>query len=170
MTQESNDICQEKTFEAVFRSLAPVLRNFLLYKFRDATRAEDIVQEAFVVLWEACKKVSIEKAKSFLFKVGQNKFLKLLDKDIVKEKYDDLTLVNVEVEDPAFTLEHRELSEKLKQAIAQLPEGQREVFLLHRIDGMSYKEIADSLEVSVKAIEKRMHKALLKLRMICKSL
>jgi len=52
----------------------------------------------------------------------------------------------------------------LEEAINSLPEGQREVFLLNRIEKHTYKQIAEMLDVSVKAIEKRMHKALLKLK------
>jgi len=54
--------------------------------------------------------------------------------------------------------------EKLKSAIAELPDRQREVFLLSRIDKKTYKEIAELSGVSVKAIEKLMHKALVVLR------
>jgi len=53
---------------------------------------------------------------------------------------------------------------KLENAISSLPERQREVFLLNRIEKKTYKEIAELSGVSVKAIEKLIHKALLKLR------
>ena len=53
---------------------------------------------------------------------------------------------------------------KLEKAISSLPERQREVFLLNRIEKKTYREIAELSGVSVKAIEKLMHKALLKLR------
>ena len=64
-------------------------------------------------------------------------------------------------------MEYDELSKQLKSAIGQLPDGQRETFLLNRIDKMTYAEIAELQGVSVKAVEKRMHKALVKLREIC---
>lgn len=166
--KKPEEVCNEHVFEGLFKSLAPALRNFLYYKFKNLERADDIVQEAFAALWKACKNVTKDKAKSFLFKVAQNQFLKSSTKE--KRYAHDLQLETAEVEDPAFTLEHKELSEKLKMAIDQLPEGQREVFLMNRLDGLSYKEIAAYLEISVKAVEKRMHKALLKLREVCKKL
>jgi RNA polymerase sigma-70 factor (ECF subfamily) len=61
-------------------------------------------------------------------------------------------------------MEMSEFKVKLEQAINDLPDGQREAFLMHRIDQMTYKEIAERLEISVKAVEKRIHKALVKLR------
>ena len=50
---------------------------------------------------------------------------------------------------------------KLEKTIENLPETQREVFLLNRIEKMKYKDIAEKLGISVKAVEKRMHGALL---------
>ena len=63
-----------------------------------------------------------------------------------------------------FLFEEKEFMKKLQDAIAILPEKQREVFLLNRIDKMTYKEIAVLLNLSVKAVEKRMHNALIVLR------
>jgi RNA polymerase sigma-70 factor (ECF subfamily) len=57
-----------------------------------------------------------------------------------------------------------ELSNQLQQALASIPDGPREVFLMNRIEGLSYSEIADRLGLSVKAIEKRMSEALRVLR------
>ncbi|GAB5524599.1 MAG: hypothetical protein Roseis2KO_24710 [Roseivirga sp.] len=67
-------------------------------------------------------------------------------------------------------MEYNEFESTITQAIDQLPEGQREVFLLNRIEKKTYVEIAEMLEVSVKAVEKRMHKALVKLRKVCKEI
>lgn len=65
-------------------------------------------------------------------------------------------------------MEMAEFKAKLEQSINELPDGQREAFLMHRIDQLSYREIADRLDISVKAVEKRIHKALVKLRGILK--
>ena len=59
---------------------------------------------------------------------------------------------------------------KLQNAIAKLTEGQRTCFLMHRIDGKKYSEIATILDISVKAVEKRMHLALIELRKEIKNL
>lgn len=129
-----------------------------------------MVQEAFYVLWQNCLKVAPDLAKAYLYKVAQNQFIKQLDKDKVRQKHLDLQQDPVNEHDPAFEMEYTELGDKLQQAIAQLPDGQREVFLLNRIDQLTYAQIAEMQEVSVKAVEKRMHKALVKLREICKQI
>ena len=61
---------------------------------------------------------------------------------------------------PEYLLEEEEFRQKLTRAIASLSETQREVFLLNRIDGKKYREIADLLGVSQKTVEKRMSAAL----------
>ena len=167
---ENNNVCNQSVFEGLFRTLAPLLRNFLMYKFQHVGYAEDTVQEAFYTLWQNCKNVSKELAKAYVYRVAQNQMIKRLEKDKVHKKYMSFQTKSENEVGPDFYLEYHELSEKLKVAIEKLPDGQREVFLMHRFDNKSYAEIAGELEVSVKAVEKRMHKALLKLRTVCKKL
>jgi RNA polymerase sigma-70 factor (ECF subfamily) len=169
-SKEEQDVCQESVYERLFLSLAPLLRNFLLYKFKDLERAEDMVQEAFFIMWQNCRKVTPALAKAYLFKVAQNQFLKLLDKDKVRQKHLDFQTVQQNEQNPEFQMEYNEFEGIISRAIDQLPEGQREVFLLNRIEKKTYVEIAEMLGVSVKAVEKRMHKALLKLRKVCKEI
>ncbi|MEL6560383.1 MAG: sigma-70 family RNA polymerase sigma factor [Bacteroidota bacterium] len=169
--EEIKDVCRETVYEELFRQLAPGLRNFLVYKFRNLERANDIVQEAFLVLWKNCLQVTHALAKPYLYRVAQNQFIKLIEKDGVRQKHLSLqTGESDEGENPHFDLEYQELSEKLKDALEQLPDGQREVFILNRIEKKTYKEIAELQEVSVKAIEKKMHKALIKLRKVIKGI
>jgi RNA polymerase sigma factor (sigma-70 family) len=61
-------------------------------------------------------------------------------------------------------LEEKEFHQQLLEVIAELPEGAREVFMLNRMDGLKYREIAEMLGISQKAVEKRMHRALTTLR------
>ena len=61
-------------------------------------------------------------------------------------------------------MEEQEFMVKLKKAIADLPDKQREVFLLSRIDKKKYSEISEMLGISIKAVEKRMSQALVILR------
>ncbi|MNE92117.1 RNA polymerase sigma factor [compost metagenome] len=67
-------------------------------------------------------------------------------------------------ENPEYLLEEKQFQVKLLKAIENLNEKQRIAFLMHRIDGKKYNEIALELNISVKAVEKRIHLALLSLR------
>ena len=67
-------------------------------------------------------------------------------------------------ESPEYILEEEEFKKKLQNTISLLSDAQREVFLLNRIEGKKYREIAELLDVSQKAVEKRMSGALKILR------
>lgn len=162
--------CDNAFYESLFRGLAPAIRNFLIYKYRDAERAADMVQEAFLTLWKNCEKVMPDMAKAYLYRVAQNQMLKMVDKDKVSQKHIPFISKTTHTEDPQFQMEFSEFDLQVQNAINQLSDGQREVFLLNRIEKKTYNEIAEMLEVSVKAVEKRMHKALLKLRLIHKNI
>lgn len=166
----AQDTCQESVFNDLFRKIAPLLRNFLCYKFKDVDSAEDMVQEAFMVLWKNCSQVIPDMAKAYVFRVAQNQMLKLVDKEKVKQKHIPFISKTTHAEDPHFQMEFTEFDQRIQQAIGRLSEGQREVFLLNRVEKKTYNEIAELLEVSVKAVEKRMHKALVKIREIHKNI
>ena len=158
-------VCEQKNFETIFNQHSQTLRNYIYYKCGDIQQAEDIVQEAYIKLWGNCAKVVYEKAKSFLYTVANNHFLnEVAHKKVVLEHQKQSVNTNTSNETPQFILEEEEFHKKLKEAIANLPEKQREVFLLSRIDKKKYSEIADIVGVSVKAVEKRMSKALLALK------
>ena len=164
----SKSVCEEKIYDTVFMSHSEHLRNFMYYKSGNLQRSEDIMQDAFIKLWTECTNVPFEKAKSFLFTVANNLFLNQEKHKKVVLKFEKRHIVSNNVESPQFLMEEAEFEKQLKDAIDSLPDGQREVFLMNRIDKLKYKEIAERLDVSVKAVEKRMHKALVVLRKISK--
>tara|TARA_R110000851_G_scaffold141637_1_gene279593 strand:- start:503 stop:1015 length:513 start_codon:yes stop_codon:yes gene_type:complete len=156
-------VCKEDVYASIFSTYSKTVFSFIYYKFGNEEKAYDVVQEAFIKLWENCSKVSPDKAKSYVYTIANNLYLNVLKAEKVRLKYapDTNAVVN---ESPDFIMEEQEYKEKLERALAALPENQRTTFLLNRIDGKKYGEIADMEGVSVKAIEKRMHLALKTLR------
>ncbi|MCI4668742.1 MAG: sigma-70 family RNA polymerase sigma factor [Bacteroidia bacterium] len=163
-TKNDASVCKEKVFDNVFELHGESLRNFCYYKCGDREEAEDYAQEAFVRLWENCAKVPFQKARGFLFTVAQNLFYKKVEHQKVVLKFIRRQNKRSDKETPEFLQEEKEFLNRLETAISSLSEKQREVFLLNRMDGKSYKEIAAMLDISVKAVEKRMHNALITLR------
>ncbi|KAA1246468.1 RNA polymerase sigma factor [Aquimarina sp. RZ0] len=167
MSDDKNSTCNERAFDHFFKSHAKLLRSYLYYKFGDLDQAEDIVQDTFIKLWNNCSKVPLDKAKSYVYTIATNLGISNARHQQVKFKYQNYITQrknDITNESPEFVILEKEYMEKLKSAIADLPERQREVFLLSRIDKKTYKEIAELSSVSVKAIEKLMHKALVTLR------
>ncbi len=159
-----DSVCQPKIFDTIYKTNANDLRNFLYYKYGDLTAAEDVVQESFIKLWVNCTKVAIAKAKSFLFTIANNLFIDIKRHEKVVLNYQGNTNGTIDKETPEFLIQEKEFMIKLQNTIGSLPEKQREVFLLNRIDKKKYREIAEMLDISVKAVEKRMQKALIIVR------
>lgn len=161
---ESNT-CDELIFSSFFKSQIKSLRNFLFYKFGNMQQAEDLAQEAFVKLWQNCSAVPLEKAKSYIYTIANNSSLNQIAHQKVVLRYEkNFTGLDKTNENPEYLLEEKQFQTKLLKAIEKLNEKQRTAFLMHRIDGKKYSEIALDLNISVKAVEKRIHLALLSLR------
>lgn len=164
MIQDLNKICNQKVFENLFNRYAKDLRRFLFFKTRDMDLAEDILQDSFVKLWDNCDKVTYDKSKSFLFTVAKNMFLNYKKHEKVVNEHQKRSLKLSNYETPEYLLIEKEFLVKIEDAISSLPEKQKEVFLLSRMEKKKYKEIAEMLGISVKAVEKRMHFALVKMK------
>lgn len=160
--QEQN-VCGERIYSDIFQANSKIIFNHIFYKYGNEEKAHDAVQEAFLKLWQNCAKVPPNKAKSFLYTVANNLYLNVLKAEKVRLKYADKTLKTTN-EHPEFLMEEQQFKEKLDAALNSLPENQRATFLMNRIDGLKYAEIAQLEGVSIKAIEKRMHLALKSLR------
>ena len=168
--KSSSHLCDEAVFKTVFDSYFKLLRNFLIYKFKNIERAEDTAQNAFVILWENCSILKPEQAKSFLYTTAIRLSLNLIKHDKIVTNFELQSKPSeTHQETPEFLLVASELQKQLEKAIDDLPEKQRVVFLMNRFDNQSYTEIASLLDLSVKAVEKRMHLALLSLRKVVKN-
>ncbi|OYU83382.1 MAG: RNA polymerase subunit sigma-70 [Flavobacterium sp. BFFFF2] len=164
-TSEPTGICEELTFNAFFKAHIKTLRNYLFFKFGNQDKAEDMAQEAFIALWNNCHKVSPEKAKSFLYTVANNTALNdVTHQKVVLKFAQNHAQATETIQSPEYLMEEEQFKQKLERAIQQLTEAQRTAFLLHRIEGKKYYEIAEILGISAKAVEKRIHGALLSLR------
>lgn len=123
--------------------------------------ALDLVQDAFTKIWENCSKIDFSKVKTYLLTTVNNLFLNTIKHQKVVLSYAKETPnLDITNQNPEYLLEEEEFKQKLQNAIASLTEAQREVFLMNRIDGKKYKEIAELLGISQKAVEKRMSGAL----------
>lgn len=162
---ETSTICNETVFSTFFKSHAKNLRNFLAYKFGNLEKAEDVTQEAFIKLWQNCADVPIEKAKSYIYTIANNSSLNdIAHQKVVLNYSKSHSNQDTNIESPEYILEEKQFKTKLLTAIEKLNETQRTAFLMHRIDGKKYSQIAEELNISVKAVEKRIHIALLELR------
>ncbi|MFL1011853.1 RNA polymerase sigma factor [Flavisericum labens] len=168
--QLHDHICEEHIFSSIFKKHSKDLHNFLYYKFGELLNPKDKVQEAFIKLWENCAKISPDKAKSFLFTTANNLMLNEAAHQKVVLKYQQTKPKTSTNESPEFLMQESEYNVKLQKALANLTEAQREAFMMNRVEGKRFKEIAEILDISTKAVEKRIYGALEKLRKDIKEL
>jgi len=107
---------------------------------KDAAKAQDVVQESFVKLWEKVDDVDFAKAKSYLFTTGYHTMIDWIRKEKRQTNMDH-------VPEPSYSQEYTGLSEILEQAVNQLPEIQRTVVMLRDYEGYNYKEIGEITEL-----------------------
>lgn len=156
--------------EVAFKELYDLYYNdlvkFSYYYVRDKDAAEDIVQDVFFKIWTTRSNLDPQKnIKTFLFKITSNYSLMALRKIRVREKF-ARTKPNTIVESPEQDFIRNEFDKIHSDAIFSLPPKCRTIFCLSRVDKLTYKEIATSLNISVKTVESQMGKALRKLKLI----
>ncbi len=153
------DICDETLFANIYIKYAKSLNDFLYYKYGDRLNPSDKAHDAFAKLWENCKKVSTEKAKSFLFTVANNLMLNETKHQKVVLKYKSESPIGYTNENPEFLLEKDEYYKKYQAALSKLSDDQRTAFMLNKVEGKKHQEIAELLGVTQKVVEYRIYSA-----------
>ncbi|MEM9051981.1 MAG: RNA polymerase sigma-70 factor [Bacteroidota bacterium] len=163
-SENNKEVLTAKEFEEVFDLYYKQVRNFLYYKTSKAELSEDVAQDAFVKLWETREKIDKSSLKAYVFTIANNLMINKLKREQLKFKFLNYTEQRNDNVTPEYLIEMQEFDQKLQAVLAKIPEGAREVFLMNRIDGLKYREIAEMLGLSMKAVEKRMSRALSILR------
>lgn len=153
------DVCERKIFSGLYNKYAKELHDYLYYKYGEDLNPNDKAQEAFIKLWENCKKVKFSSARAFLYKVANNMMLNELKHRKVVLKYQKQNPKNYTNEDPEFLLEQEEYLKRYQAALADLSEEQRTAFLLNKVEGKKHEEIANMLGVTRKVVEYRIYSA-----------
>lgn len=159
-----------KTFEMLFHKFSRGLISFANSFIHDRVMAEDIVQESFFALWQQRESLySDQSLKSFLFGIVRNKSLNYLNRKVDKTlSIEDMTeddfflnrkLLSLESID-SYDVDIANLQREIDNTFNSLPDIFKDVFNLSRNEHLSNKEIAEILNISVKAVEKRMTKTL----------
>jgi len=175
-TLERMALEQDQRITEVVKREQSRLRNFIRRRVPDEFEAEDVLQDVFYRLVEANRLLMpIDHVTGWLFQVARNRITDLFRKKRPKSFSD----AAVEVEDDTLLLEdllpspdagpdalyaRSVLLDELEEALDELPEEQREVFIGHEIEGLSFKEMAAATGVSVNTLLARKRYAVLHLR------
>ena len=160
----------EYEFKQFFNNNFDSLRSYLFYRSGDKELSTDLAQDTFVRLWEKQVKDEGKKTVGLAYKIASDLFISNYRKSNVEANYIDSLEFKFSNNTPEKEMEYNELKSKYEHSLANLGEKQRVVFLMSRMEGMKYSEIAEKLGISVKAVEKRMNVALSTFRAVLKIL
>lgn len=153
----------QKSFEELFNKYYNLLSNYSDNIINDKSTAEEVVADVFANIWIKRKKLNINKnVKSYLYKSTRNTTISYLRKQKDNIEIIDENQINIPNywSSPDNKLLKEDLNFKLENMLCKIPERSREIFTLHRFNGLKYNDIAQILDISVKTVEKHMSKSL----------
>ena len=159
---------EKEDFKFLFDSYFESIKNYIYYRVGDMDIATDITQDVFVRIWEKQMKLDLKNAKYLLYKIAKDMLISKYRRQEVESKYNNrmqLELTELVVD---TSYDYKQLQNNYQQALIQLPEKQRTVFMMSRMEELKYAEIAERLDISIKTVEKRMSNALFYLRKVLK--
>ncbi len=149
--------------EELFNYFYPRLYNFSRAFLKLEEGIDDILQEVFLKIWVNRRNIrSADTFNSYIFTITRNLLLNELRSRLNEQKTRDKIFKLSVAEEFLLSeqIEYQEMKEKVDQMVATLPERQREVFLLSRKEGLSYKEIATKLDIAEKTVEYHISQAI----------
>jgi len=159
----------DQWFEELFRHYSKPLFYYAA-KFVEDEAARDIVQDVFTKLWSHQTIIIKQSLNALLFKMVRNGCLQHLEKQKVRIKYLEMTKITLQEDELKYYMEEssslmeQELDNRLNEVINNLPGRCKQIFRLSRFENKRNKEIAEELQISLKAVEKQLTKAMATIR------
>nr|WP_294896321.1 sigma-70 family RNA polymerase sigma factor [uncultured Pedobacter sp.] len=159
---------EKEVFKFLFDTHFEAIKNYLFYRTGDVDIATDITQDVFVRVWEKQLAIDESNGKYMLYKIARDMLVSKYRRIEVENKYTNrmqLELTELVVD---HSYDYKQLKSNYEEALIKLPEKQRTVFMMSRMEELKYTEIAERLDISIKTVEKRMSNALFYLRKVLK--
>lgn len=154
-------------FEVLFYKYRNKVKGFAVKIIPSKIDFEEIVQEVFVKVWINKESINPEKDfQSYLFSIAKNLILDHLKSAVNRKLYfiGEHFQQDLFIEDNPESLLIDAAEEKLQKLIMEIPERRREIFLLSRFEGLSYRQIAEKLNISENTVDSQIRNALAFLR------
>lgn len=149
----------EQEYNHIVKTVSHRLYGFIFKSLRDEEDSNDIVQDAFLKLWENRTKVEVEKAKSWLFTTAHNAMI-----NFIKKSGRSSSLEQMEIDYGKDDKHNFELKEIIDKAIANLPEQQKTILLLRDMEGYNYQEIGDIMKLNESQVKVYLFRARQKMK------
>mgnify|MGYP001031540550 CR=1 FL=1 len=153
----------KEEFKKLFEMHFDAIRRYLYYRCSDADLASDVAQDLFTRIWEKGMDLDPHNDKALLYKMASDMIVTKLRRKKVELNYISSIVPDNTVHADQYSgnnPEYNELAKQYSDALVSMPEKQRVAFLLSRNENLKYQEISQRLNISVKAVEKRVSGAL----------
>lgn len=147
-------------FKHIFDTLFDPIRNYIYYRCSDEDVASDIAQDVFMRVWEKRDQLNEHEVKPLLYKMANDMVISHYRKQTVQLNFEKNMYVDEEIQSPQDDMQFMELKTNYAAALLCMSDDHRQTFLMSRNENLKYHEIAERLNISVKAVEKRMSVAL----------
>ncbi|MCB0514702.1 MAG: RNA polymerase sigma factor [Chitinophagales bacterium] len=155
-------------FEIIYQKYRHLVYNLALQYVQNSEDAAEITQDVFVKIYQNLAKFQAQsQLKTWIYRISINTCLDFLKARRTRKRWHfwsamSLSTTNTDIphfDHPGVALEQKEALAKIFRCIHQLPEKQKNVLILLKIEQMSQQEVAEILEMSVKAVESLFHRA-----------
>jgi len=154
-------------FDVLYKKYCKRVYKFGYSILKSQEESENLMQDVFLSLWENRNKVEKDSSiKSYIFTIAYNSAVSFIRKKAKESQFVEYlkSLQEINIEPVNVELEFKELTNKLEEIVKSLPQRQKEVYLMHKVEGLKYSEIAERLNISVNTIENHMSGALKTIR------
>jgi len=180
MTFSENDMLEQikqgnmDAFKKLYFDLQPRLYAFSRKFIDNIEQAKDAVQDVFLEFWERRQAIDVQiSVRSYLFAMIQNKCLNLIRTQKQLDRYNSYAEIKLKEAELYFyqddqtaykNIFFKEIENIFDKSVDELPDNQREIFVLSRQEGLSNKEIAEKLDISVRTVENHIYRSLKRLK------
>ncbi|MCD6112174.1 MAG: RNA polymerase sigma factor [Bacteroidales bacterium] len=146
MTVAEYNSCVDKYSDGVYR--------FILKNIKDEDNAKDIVQDAFVKMWNKRETINFEKSRSYLFTTAYHTMI-----DYIRKDKKQTSLENVNEDNYSVNTGFSDTKEIINEALEKLTDIQKSVILLRDYEGYSYKEIGEITDLNESQVKVYIYRA-----------
>lgn len=162
------------TFSKLFDQFHPSLYRYLYRMTGSHSEAEELLQETFVKAMVSLKVKNLKQARAWLYKVARNLYVDWVRKNSAEQRMVDHvkrnTLHTSPLGNPEAEYDQKERQRRLSKIMQRMPERMRTILYLREVEEFSYRELSETMELSMSQVKVTLHRSRERFRLLAKEL